>query len=205
MVDTTTRLRRRSGPPARDCSLNELLERIALGDESAFDETYLRLARWVMSVVQQQLVDRNQSEEVTQEVFLEIWQLAARFTSKRGNATTWIHTIARRRAIDRVRASQASRDRDRVVGVRDLQIPHDQVWERMEMLSDRDSLRNAIERIPVLQREAVMITYLSGYTAPEAANMLGTSVTAVKSRQLEGIRSLRRHFAKLSPPHRMSA
>jgi RNA polymerase sigma-70 factor (ECF subfamily) len=174
--------------------LGELLHHTALGDRRAFEELYLRLDKSVMGTVQRQLVDWSQSEEVTQEVFLEIWQHASRFRANRGSAATWIHTIARRRAIDRVRASQASRERDLAAAARDTPGAHDVVWERVVMNEDRDSVHEALSRISPWQREAIGLKYFDEQSDADAAAQVGASVAALKARRWEALRSLRRQL-----------
>ena len=97
-----------SGTPA--ASAQDLLERVATGDQTAFSELYDQLAPRVFGLVKRLLRDHSQSEEVTQEIFLEIWQTATRFDANKGAAVSWILTMAHRRSVDRVRASQSSRD-----------------------------------------------------------------------------------------------
>ncbi|HEX5859115.1 MAG TPA: sigma factor, partial [Microbacterium sp.] len=89
-----------------------LLERVAAGDRAAFSALYDMLSPRAFGLILRVLVDRSQSEEVLQEVFLEVWQSAARFAPNRGQGRSWVLTIAHRRAVDRVRAAQASTDRD---------------------------------------------------------------------------------------------
>ncbi|MBN9172657.1 MAG: RNA polymerase subunit sigma, partial [Microbacterium sp.] len=100
--------------------VGDLLLRVADGDRAAFAELYDTLSSRVFGLILRVLVDRSQSEEVLQEVFLELWQSASRFAPNRGQGRTWVLTIAHRRAVDRVRASQASTDRDVRAGFRDL-------------------------------------------------------------------------------------
>ena len=88
-----------------------LMARIATGDEPAFAELYDELAPTVYGIVRRVVRDPAQSEEVTQEVFVELWRQAARFDSARGGVRGWAATIARRRAVDRVRSEQSLRDR----------------------------------------------------------------------------------------------
>ena len=76
-------------------SKEELLARVAGGDQAAFGELYDQIAPRVLGLVKRVLIDHAQSEEVTQEIFLEIWQTASRYESQRGGASTWIMTMAR--------------------------------------------------------------------------------------------------------------
>ena len=108
-------------------TLEDLLLRVARGEGLAFELLYDRVAGSVFGVIRRVLRDPAQSEEVAQEVLVEVWRTAARFDGDRGSASTWIHTMAHRRAIDRVRASQASHDREERVAVRDHVPPYDEV------------------------------------------------------------------------------
>src|SRR6478736_2815052 len=90
--------------------IGELLQRVAGGDQTAFARVYDMLSPRVFGLILRVLVDRAQSEEVLQEVFLEVWQSAARFAPNKGQGRTWVLTIAHRKAVDRVRSSQASAD-----------------------------------------------------------------------------------------------
>src|SRR6187431_1539014 len=99
-----------------------LLVRVAGGDQSAFADLYDLISPRVFGLILRVLVDRAQSEEVLQEVFLEVWQSAGRFAPNRGQGRSWILTIAHRRAVDRVRSAQASTDRDVRAGFRDMDV-----------------------------------------------------------------------------------
>lgn len=112
---------------------NELLCLISEGSERALAAFYDRTASRVLGLVRRILVNPARSEEVTQEVFFAAWQEAARFDPDKGTAVAWLLTRARRCAIDRVRAFQASRDRDRAVGIRDLETSRDDVAEKAEI------------------------------------------------------------------------
>src|SRR6187431_3619356 len=100
----------------------DLLERVAGGDQSAFADLYDMLSPRVFGLILRVLVDRAQSEEVLQEVFLELWQSAGRFAPNKGQGRSWVFMIAHRRAVDRVRAAQASADRDVRAGFRDMDV-----------------------------------------------------------------------------------
>jgi len=100
----------RSVPTARrgERDLDDLLVHVARGDQIAFETLYDRLAGPVYGVIRRVLKDPSQSEEVGQEVLLEVWRTAARFDPALGGAATWVMTIAHRRSIDRVRSTIAA-------------------------------------------------------------------------------------------------
>jgi RNA polymerase sigma-70 factor, ECF subfamily len=168
-----------------------LLQRVADGDRAAFSELYDRLASRVFGLVKRLLRDPAQSEEVTQEVFLEIWQNAARYEAARGSATSWILTMTHRRAVDRIRASQASRDRDERIGIRDLEREFDSVAEGVEITMENERVKQAMRRLTELQRQAVTLAYYGGYSHSEVAEMLHIPVGTVKTRLRDGMIRLR--------------
>ncbi|GAA4266595.1 ECF RNA polymerase sigma factor SigK [Frondihabitans peucedani] len=171
---------------------DDLLLLTADGDQRAFAMLYDRTAPRVLGIVTQCLRDPVQSEEVTQEVYLELWQRAARFDSSKGKATSWMITTARRRAIDRVRASQASRDRDMRIGIRDQPLPYDQVAETIDLRFAHADVTKAMTHITSLQREVIQLAYFQSMTMAEIAEQLDVSVGAVKTRLRDGLIALRR-------------
>lgn len=169
----------------------DLLERVAQGDKSAFAELYDLLAPRVIGLIFRVLKDHAQSEEVAQEVFLEVWQTAARFDSTKGGAATWMLTMAHRRAIDRVRSSQAGRDRDTKVGIRDFTPDYDSVAETVEVRVEHERVAVALARLTELQRQAVTLAYYGGYSQSEVATMLKVPIGTVKTRLRDGMIRLR--------------
>ena len=170
-----------------------LLARVATGDSEAFEHLYGLMSARVFGLVLRILRDRHQAEEVAQEVFLETWRYAARFQSARGSAVGWILSIAHSRAIDRVRAAQASTVRDMRVGIRDLDIvdsPEELVAARLE----HRVVERALAALPEAQRTAVILTHLLGHTQAEAAELLDVPLGTIKTRVREGLLGMRRHF-----------
>lgn len=168
-----------------------VLQLVARGDQQAFATVYDRFSGKVYGIVRRVLRDPSQSEEVTQEVFLEVWRRAPRFDEERGNATTWILTMAHRRAIDRVRSEQASRDRQDRIGQRDTVRPFDEVAETVEVRIEHQQVRHAMAELTDLQREAIELAYYGGKTYREVAELLDTPLGTVKTRMRDGLIRLR--------------
>ena len=168
-----------------------LLVRVAGGDQGAFARLYDMLSARAFGLILRVLVDRAQSEEVLQEVFLEIWQSAARFAPDKGQGRSWILTITHRRAVDRVRAAQASTDRDVRAGFRDLGVAHDGVAEEVELRADAERVARALASLPEPQREALTLAYYGGYSQSEIAALVGSPLGTVKTRMRDGLSRLR--------------
>lgn len=169
-----------------------LLLRIAHRDSSAFAALYDQLSSRVFGLVLRIVVDRAQSEEVLQEVFLEVWEKAGRFAADRGRGRAWVFMIAHRRAVDRVKSAQASADRDARTGRRDLEVPFDAVAEDAEVRVEGQRARAALDQLPAAQREVLAMAYFDGYSQSEIAVTLSTPLGTVKTRMRDGIARLRK-------------
>jgi RNA polymerase sigma-70 factor (ECF subfamily) len=175
----------------QDLSIESLLRDVAAGDRTAFAEVYDRISSRVMGLVTRLLRDRAQSEEVTQEVFLEIWQQAGKFDANKGSGMAWVLTMAHRRAIDRIRASQKSHERDLKIGIRDMERDFDGVSESVEIRIENERVKRSMSRLTALQREAVILAYYGGYSHSEMAEILGIPLGTVKTRLRDGMIRLR--------------
>ncbi len=171
--------------------VEELLRRVSLGDTPAFETLYDRVVGTVYGVIRRVLRDPAQSEEVTQEVMVEVWRTAARFDRTRGSASTWIHTMAHRRAIDRVRSSQSAQDRDERIGRRDQVDPYDVVVDQVEVRLEQEQVRRCLDGLTELQRQSVTLAYYGGYTYREVAEVLDTPLGTVKTRLRDGLIRMR--------------
>ena len=167
------------------------LARVATGDRQAFAELYDSTSARIYGLVKRLLVDPAQAEEVTQEIYLEIWQTATRYQQERGSAMSWMLTMAHRRAVDRVRASQASRDRDTRIGIRDYDREYDQVAEHVEVTMEGARVKRALQGLTELQRQAVQLAYYGGLSHSEIAAELHVPVGTVKTRIRDGMIRLR--------------
>jgi len=170
---------------------DQLLSLVAQGDQAAFAQLYDQMAPRVLGLVRRLLRDHAQSEEVTQEIFLEIWQNATRYDSSKGGASTWIMTMSHRRAVDRVRASQSSRDRDTKIGIRDYDAEYDNVSETVQTRIEHERVEKAMQRLTELQRQAVSLAYYGGYSHSEVATLLSVPIGTVKTRLRDGMIRLR--------------
>ncbi|MCP2030141.1 RNA polymerase sigma-70 factor (ECF subfamily) [Okibacterium sp. HSC-33S16] len=168
-----------------------LLSSVAGGSQEAFAQLYDLLASRVFGLIQRILVDRAQAEEVAQEVFLEVWQTATRFAPNKGGARGWILTMAHRRAVDRVRASQAGRDRDVRIGIRDQKMDYDSVSEDVELKLESERVDRALLTLSDIQRQAISLAYHGGLSQSEVAERLGVPLGTVKTRIRDGMIKLR--------------
>lgn len=182
---------RGNDPDSRPRSLERLLVATAGGDRTAFSALYDATAPRVFGLVRRLLVDAAQAEEVTQDVFLEAWQTAARFDPDRGTAVGWLLTLAHRRAVDRVRAVQSARERDLRAGVRDVGVPVDEVAEAAEVRIEHDRVSAAFAGLSEAQRQCIALAYYDGCTQSEIAARLELPLGTVKTRLRDGMIRLR--------------
>ncbi len=169
----------------------DLLVASATGDQLAFSTLVTRIGPQALRVARGVVRDPSIAEEVAQEVLTEVWLKADRFDPAKGTVTGWVATLARRRAVDRVRSEQAGRDRDDKVArrsqVRDVDVVADEVELRLEHWQVRRALAELSDR----QREAIELAYFAGHTYRDVAKVLGIPEGTAKSRLRDGLLRLR--------------
>jgi len=175
--------------PAGPDALQAALSAVARGDEAAFAVVYDRAAPVVLGTVRRIVRNPAQSEEVMQEVLLEVWRTAARFDPTAGSATAWITMLAHRRAVDRVRSEQRAAQREARSAA--AEVGYDEVTEAVEASLDRERVRRCLDGLTELQRESVTLAYYGGYSYREVAQLLGVAVGTVKTRMRDGLIRLR--------------
>ena len=175
--------------PGALADLATCLRLVARGDADAFDAVYDQVAATVFGMVRRVVRDPAQSEEVTQDVLLEVWRNAAKFDPGRGSATAWVMTLAHRRAVDRVRSVQKESERERRTAVAD--VPFDEVAEAVESGLERERVRRCLGSLTELQRESVTLAYYGGYTYSQVASLLGVPDGTIKTRMRDALIRLR--------------
>lgn len=171
--------------------LADLFRRASRGDESAFAALYDATAARVHGLVLRVVRDPAQAEEVTQEVYLEVWRTASRFDPARGSALSWLMTIAHRRSVDRVRSAEAASRRDNSYHDQSQTLPHDSTAEAATTALEAKRVRTAMQSLTDVQREALELAYFGGYTHTEVASMLDLPVGTAKTRIRDGLIRLR--------------
>ncbi|MGN6250447.1 MAG: ECF RNA polymerase sigma factor SigK [Marmoricola sp.] len=176
---------------AEKARLAGLLRASARGDEDAFAQLYDATASRLNGLVLRVVRDPAQTEEVTQEIFVEIWRQSARYDESAGSPLAWMMTIAHRRAVDRVRSAEASSRRDTSYEQRTREVDHDQTAEAATANLEGQRVRTALKSLTEAQRSAIELAYFGGYTHTEVASLLGLPLGTAKTRIRDGLIRLR--------------
>ncbi len=181
-----------SSVPNRDLAEPALsaIERAASGDQAAFAEFYDDVSPVVFGIILKVLRNQAMAEEVTQDVFLELWKQAPRYDRSKGSPRAWAATVAHRRAVDRVRSEESSRARDEA-DARLGAIDHDVVAEEVATNLDQQQVLEALAQLTAPQREALSLAYYGGHTYREVAAMLDVPEGTIKTRIRDGLIRLR--------------
>ncbi|HET8929414.1 MAG TPA: sigma-70 family RNA polymerase sigma factor [Acidimicrobiales bacterium] len=174
-----------------------LMMEVSRSNEAALEAIYRRHGGAVYGLANRMLSENGIAEEITQEIFLRLWQEPARFDPERGSLRTFLLTSAHSRAVDKIRADTARRRRE------DRDHREDPGRDRVTPLEDEvaslivgDEVRAAVEGLPADEREAIGLAYFGGYSYRQVAEMLGTPEGTVKSRIRHGMQSLRALLAQ---------
>jgi len=176
-------------PAHGGADVDALLARVARGDSRAFESLYDELSPAVFGLSRRVVRDPARAEDVTQEVFLEVWRKAARYDSGLGSAKTWVMTIAHRRAVDAVRRSESQKRQDDRAAPDEVN--HDEPAEQLIRTEEHGAVRTCLETLTELQLESVRLAYFNGYTYNEVATLLEKPLPTIKTRMRDGLIRLR--------------
>ena len=174
-----------------------LMKLIAQAQEDALRELYDRYNRLVYSMAVNAVGENTLAEEITQDVFLRIWNKAETYSPKKGKVITWVSSITRYRAIDAIRSQQVRPEGHSVAwdieGSLDNPDPLN-VEERVETTQRQQRVRHAVAQLPEEQRQALAYAYFQGYTHREIAEVLGEPLGTIKTRIRLAMQKLREYL-----------
>ena len=194
----------------------ELMVSLARGDATALAEIFDRYADVIFRVAFRRLGDRQLAEEVVQDTWLTLWDRAELFDPAAGSLVAWLSTIARNRAVDRLRALgrrpgalplsavfAADTGDDRALAAGQVLMSEDQARDPQMVLDElelRDTMLQALTQIPADERQVLELAYYGDLTQPEIAQRLGWPLGTVKTRTRRGLLRLRAVLARTLGP-----
>ncbi|MTH76201.1 sigma-70 family RNA polymerase sigma factor [Paracoccus aestuariivivens] len=176
---------------ARRIALEELIARVALGDRAAFDALYDLTSAKLYAVCLSLLQDRPEAEDTLQEVYVSVWRSASRYLVNGLSPMTWLITIARNRAIDRLRARgtrQGTTPADEVAAIASTEPSPESAAIRAQ---ERVMLAGCLEQLDPTQAEAVRAVYLEGLTYADLAAREGVAINTLRSWLRRGLLRLK--------------
>jgi RNA polymerase sigma-70 factor (ECF subfamily) len=183
---------------SRDQDLVSLVERVATGDQSALSTLYDETNRLIYSLVLRILGDASTAEEVLLDVYTQVWRQAASYDANRGAPQAWMATIARSRAIDRLRSGWQDKRRKESLDVLGDAPANVASPEDVAAISERQKIvREALDLLTPEQRQVIELAYYSGLSHSEIAEKLNQPLGTVKTRTRLGMMKLREALAPL--------
>jgi RNA polymerase sigma factor (sigma-70 family) len=166
----------------------EIRDRLVAGDEGALVEVYDQFSSFVYGLALRVIGDARAAEDVSQDVFVSVWERPGAFDPIRGSLRTWLGTLAHRRSVDHVRREEARRRRALREASRATPTPD--VEEMATALVTSEQVRAALETLPEEQRRAIHLAYFGGKTYCQVAEVLGIPEGTAKSRLRLGLRRI---------------
>ncbi|GAC1670556.1 MAG: sigma-70 family RNA polymerase sigma factor [Candidatus Dormibacteraceae bacterium] len=167
----------------RGLSDPDLAAGLAAGNQDALAELYDRYGRLAYAVALRVIGDQGRAEDVVQDAFLKLWSNADRFDVERGSLRTWLITAVRNRSIDTLRGRGAHERQERELKP-DLQAtgPTSDPWREVSLSLERTAVREAMDSLPLEQRQTVELAYFGGFSQREIVDMIGVPLSTVKGR-----------------------
>ena len=163
-------------------------DRLIAGEEGALNEIYDQFSSFVHGLALRVIGDARAAEDVSQDVFVSVWERPDAFDPHRGSLRTWLGTLAHRRAVDHVRREEARRRRAIKDAARPVSTPD--VEEMALALVTAERVRSALDTLPDEQRRAIQLAYFGGKTYRQVAEVLGIPEGTAKSRLRLGLRRI---------------
>lgn len=163
-------------------------DRLIAGEEGALNEIYDQFSSFVYGLALRVIGDARAAEDVSQDVFVTVWERPGAFDPDRGSLRTWLGTLAHRRAVDHVRREEARRRRAIKDAARPVSTPD--VEEMALALVTAERVRSALDTLPDEQRRAIHLAYFGGKTYRQVAEVLGIPEGTAKSRLRLGLRRI---------------
>ena len=157
------------------------------GDAAAFAELYDKTSAKVFGVVLRIVRDRGFAEDVTQEVYLQVWHLAGRYDPAKGSPLSWLVTLARRRAVDRVRVESSNSAREVSYQFGNQITAFDEVADEVQRRWEHRALSDRVSELSQAQQEAISLAYYASFTYREVADYLSEPLPTIKSRIRAGL------------------
>lgn len=167
-----------------------LVARIAVGDDRALRQVYERYSALVFGLARRVTASSAQAQEITQEVFVYLWQNPDRFDAERGTLRAFLGAVTHRRAVDEVRRNSRRAAREDRVGSDPGYAQMLDIGDDLERSQTAERVRAAVLSLPDEQREAVLLAYFGGCTFRQVAERLGIPEGTAKSRLRLGLGKL---------------
>lgn len=179
------------GRPAVGDGLQDLLVRVARGDQRAFESLYRDTSGTLLGICLRVLADRAEAEDVLQEVYVAVWNKATQYDATRARAMTWLGTIARNRAIDRLRSLPAQASRAPIDIAETLPDPSPSPASQAAAATDRARLDVCLEQLEPRRKTLIRTAFFDGATYEELAARSGSPIGSVKSWIRRGLMQLK--------------
>jgi RNA polymerase sigma-70 factor (ECF subfamily) len=168
-----------------------LMARIKKGDDAALAELYYRHSPMLRSVIARIMNNESDIDDLVQEVFLELWNRAENYSEEKGKVLGWLVTLARRRAIDRLRKKQAYFRAEERLRLEPTASLHHSVDEEASAGELTGIFTKLLSQLPDAQREALQLSYYAGMSQREIAAKTGIPLGTIKTRLELALRKLR--------------
>lgn len=180
--------------------LVKLISAIAQGDQEALSVFYDQTYRLVFGLVLRIVGNRETAEEVTTDIYLQVWRQAAKFDLLRGTALSWLMTIARSRSLDRLRASPYVRRETESLDTVSHYAAPDATPEKISLHAERSRIvHHALKHLTPDQRALIEAAYFEGLSQSELAGRFALPLGTVKTRVRAGMMVLKKHFTEVLP------